>query len=100
MTIILTFDAALYITDKKETHTVKISIFLKAVNVKQILFASFSKHFIGSFIVEISFRKINLILAPIKLFSNQIGINLQNHKNIVSAEPFFFSVKRNNETNS
>ena len=35
---------------------------MKAVNVKHILFASFCKHFIGSFILEISFWNININL--------------------------------------
>ena len=69
--------------------------FLKAVNVIQILLASFCKHFIGSLIKK-SFLKINI--TSIKPSSNQMGVNLQNHKNIVSAIPLSFSIK-NNETN-
>ena len=82
---------------KKEMHTVTlIKIFLKSVNVKQILFASFCQHFIGSFILEISFQKISINVN--KTFFKPDGVNLQNHKNIVSAIPVSFSIKRSSET--
>ena len=38
-----------------------LSVFLKAVNVIQVLFATFCKHFIGCFIL-ISFGKVNIDL--------------------------------------
>ena len=70
--------------NRKLTKTVElISIFLKALNVIQTLLATFCQHFIEFFILEFFFFE-KIILSLINLSSNQMGVNLQNHKKCLS----------------